>query len=146
MSDSRAQSYATHRRWNPLYHFVVAPLLVANVVVAAVATARAPSLVTTWALVMAVTLFLVAGLARLQALTVQNRVIRLEMRLRLAQLLPSPLLARAARLRTGQLLALRFASDAELPGLVERVLDGGLETPNAIKREVRDWQGDWLRA
>ncbi len=146
MADERSQSYATHRRWNPLYHFVVTPLLLANVVIAALALSRSPSFATTWALVMAVALFLVAGAARLMSLRVQDRVIRLEMRLRLAQLLPPPLLARVGQLRTRELLALRFASDAELPALVERVLSGELSTPNAIKREVREWQGDWLRA
>lgn len=127
-------------------HFVLAPLFYVNVLVAAVMLARAPSLATVWALVMSVALALLNLAARSQTLRVQDRVIRLEMRLRLAAVLPPALAARAQALPTRALLALRFASDAELPALVERSLSGELAEPDAIKRAIRDWQADTLRA
>jgi len=141
-----AQHYATHRRWNPLVHFVLTPLLAANLVVAVAALVRAPSASTAWAVVMAVALVLLSLAARQQALAVQNRVIRLEMWLRLARVLPPDLAARVHELRIGQLVGLRFASDAELPGLVRQCLAGELPGAESVKRAVRDWQPDLLRA
>jgi hypothetical protein len=80
------------------------------------------------------------------AVTVQDRVIRLEMRLRLERVLPAELKARIPELGVRQLVALRFASDAELPALVREVLDGKTTRPKDIKLKIRDWQGDHLRA
>jgi hypothetical protein len=85
-------------------------------------------------------------LARIFALTVQDRVIRLEMRLRLAQLLPPDLRPRIGELTPKQMVALRFASDQELPDLVRTVLTDRIQDGKAIKRMIRDWQGDYLRA
>jgi hypothetical protein len=76
---------------------------------------------------------------------VQNRLIRLEMRLRLREVLPAPLAARIPELTVRQLIALRFAGDAELPALVERTLKGDFAKPRDIKRAVTDWQADYLR-
>lgn len=140
------QDFRTHRRWNPLVHFVLSPLFIANVVVALVFLYRAPSFVTAWAVVMAIALALLNLAARSQTLSVQDRVIRLEMRLRLAAVLPPALAARAHELRARQLIGLRFASDAELPALVERCLRGELGDANAVKRAVREWNPDTLRA
>jgi hypothetical protein len=72
-------------------------------------------------------------------------VIRLEMRLRLREVLPADLQARIPELTPPQLIGLRFASDAELPELVRRVLTGSLENPRDIKKAVTHWQGDYLR-
>jgi len=83
--------------------------------------------------------------ARMFPLRAQDRIIRLEMSLRLASLLPADLRARAASLRPGQLVALRFASDAELPGLVRQVLDENLTDRREIKRRIREWQADHFR-
>jgi len=80
------------------------------------------------------------------ALTVQDRLIRLEMRLRLRQLLPPDLQPRINDLTHRQLVAMRFASDAELAELVREVLAGKLTTPKDIKLRVKNWQADWLRA
>jgi len=77
---------------------------------------------------------------------VQDRVIRLEMRLKLRGLLPPDLQPRINELTPRQLVALRFASDAELPDLVREVLAGKLATSKEIKMRVRSWQSDWLRA
>ena len=121
------QSYATHRRHFPLFHYFALPILLANVAVAVGHAVRRPSMWNAWLVV--VSLGLVAGLvaSRASALYVQNRVIALEMRLR-------------------QLIGLRFAGDGELPGLVERCLRGELATADAIKREIRDWRPDFARA
>jgi len=99
-----------------------------------------------FAVVMAVALILFALFARLFALTVQDRVIRLEMRLRLAELLPAELRSRISEFTVAQLVSLRFASDAELPALARKVLDEKLNDRKAIKQLVKDWQGDYLRA
>jgi hypothetical protein len=80
------------------------------------------------------------------ALTVQDRVIRLEMQLRLARVLPADLQGRIAALQRGHYVALRFAGDDELADLVRQIADGGLRTPKEIKQRVKNWQADWLRA
>src|SRR5262245_27239493 len=97
-------------------------------------------------LAMAVAFLIVWWFTRRMALTVQNRVIRLEMRLRLRELLPASMYPDIDRLTVSQLVGLRFASNAELPELVKEVLGGQLSTQTAIKKKVRDWQGDYLRA
>jgi hypothetical protein len=97
--------------------------------------------------VMMATMFILLTLSvRQQILTVQDRVIRLEMRLRLAQILPDALRREGAMLTVPQLVALRFAGDAELPDLVREVAAGKLSTPKEIKQRVRDWQPDFQRA
>ena len=80
------------------------------------------------------------------AVRVQDRVIRLEMRLRLAAVLPNDLRAHVMTLTPRQLIALRFASDEELPDLVRRVIAGTLADQRAIKKAIVHWQGDHLRA
>jgi len=95
---------------------------------------------------MAFALLTLALFARIFALTVQDRVIRLEMRLRLAELLPPDLRSRISEFTIVQLVSMRFASDAELPALARKVLDEKLSERTAIKRLVKDWQGDYLRA
>ncbi|NUO40133.1 MAG: hypothetical protein HOQ17_08750 [Gemmatimonadaceae bacterium] len=140
------QTYATHRRRFPLFHHVALPILLANVAVAVGHAIRRPSMWNAWLVV--VSLGLVAGLvaSRASTLYVQNRVIALEMRLRLAATLPPELRARIPELRLRQLIALRFAGDGELAGLVERCLRGELATADAIKREIREWRPDFARA
>ena len=97
-------------------------------------------------LLMAIALVMLALTLRTQILTVQDRVIRNEMRFRLAQVLPADLAAQVQRLERKQLVALRFASDAELPALVKDVLAGSLTATKDIKMRVKDWQADTLRA
>ena len=101
---------------------------------------------TVWGVALAAGLVGLATAARLMALTVQDRVIRLEMRLRLSQSLAPELQSRIGDLTPAQLIGLRFASDSELPQLVQRVLDGSLKTSKEIKQAVKNWQGDYLRA
>ena len=140
------QTLKNHARFFPLFHFFVAPVLIINFLVAAWRTYQAPSAGTAWATVVALTLVGLALASRLMALTVQDRLIRLEMRLRLQQLLGPDLAARVSEIDRPQFVALRFASDAELPDLVRDVLAGKLETQKAIKERVRNWQPDYFRA
>jgi hypothetical protein len=86
-----------------------------------------------------------AWMARAYALTLQDRIIRLEMQVRLAQILPLDLAGRAKELTLPQLIALRFASDEELPALIEKVLDEKIQDRKTIKRMIRRWQADCHR-
>lgn len=140
------QNYANHTRWSPVYHFVIAPILLVWVGYMIWAAIRNPSLATVADALVSAAVYAGIGMGRVFALTVQNRVIRLEERLRLARLLPPDALASAEQLTLQQLIALRFASDAELPDLVRRTLAGEFATPKEIKQAVRDWRADWLRA
>ena len=142
----RQQSYANHVRWLPPFHFFVIPILLLNVLNTLRHLWLAPSLSTGFEVLVAAAIMMGALLARVMANTVQDRVIRLEMRLRLAQLLPADLQASIPNLTRRQLVALRFAGDAELPGLVRDVLAGKLTTQKAIKLQAKNWQADWLRA
>jgi hypothetical protein len=98
------------------------------------------------AFLVSIALLLMFFSLRVQVLTVQDRVIRLEMRLRLRNALPPDLQDHVNGLSHKQLIALRFASDAELPALVREVLAGTLKTQKDIKSRVREWQADYLRA
>ncbi len=140
------QSYQKHVRWLPGFHFFVVPVLLANVFVSAWRIWQTPALGTVFGLVVAAALLMLGLLSRVQAVTVQDRVIRLEMRLRLRQLLPADVQPRINDLTHRQLVALRFAGDAELPDLVRDVLAGKLTTSKEIKMRVKNWQADWLRA
>ena len=142
----RVQTYKNHPRLLPAFHFFVLPVLLLNVLNEVRRAWRYPSEGSLFVLVVAAALFTLAFLSRSQAVTVQDRVIRLEMRLRLRQILPPELQTRIQDLTHRQLVALRFASDAELPELVREILDGKLTTVKEIKLRVKNWQGDWLRA
>lgn len=141
-----AQNYANHGRIVPSFHIGVLLPLLANLLwwgYRFIQTASGDALV---ALVLGLALLLLAFTLRVQILTVQDRVIRLEMQLRLRMLLPADLAERAAGLSVKQLVALRFAGDAELVALVRDVLDGRLVDSKAIKQAVKNWRADHLRA
>src|SRR5436305_9415884 len=141
------QNYANHRRYLPLYHFIVVPLFVLHLIVTVVYAVLHPGAkMNWWQVVVAVALLLFVWAARLMALTVQNRVIRLEETLRLQRVLPDDLRARTGELHTAQLIALRFCADEELPDVCRAVLNGELKNGDEIKRRVKSWRPDWLRA
>lgn len=141
-----SQSYANHRRSFPLYHYLALPIVTVNVVVVLAELLRLPTLRQAWLLVFAVGVAAGFVACRVSILTVQDRLIGLEMRLRLAAVLPPELRMRIPELRIRQLVALRFAGDAELAALVQRCLDGELRTPDEVKRQIRDWRPDFVRA
>jgi hypothetical protein len=142
---TRTQTYATHRRYHALFHFIGVPILSINILVKLVHAVRFPSLAAAWDVVVASALVIAIVLARSYALTVQNRVIRLEERARLQRCLPEDLRARIDELKTSQLVALRFCSDEELPEITREVLSGELRERNEIKKRVNKWRPDWLR-
>jgi hypothetical protein len=140
------QSYANHRRVFPLYHLFALPVLLAHVAVTLVGALREPTLWTFWTFLVSIGLVAAVVANRASTLIVQNRVIGLEMRLRLATVLPVELCQRIPELGIKQLVGLRYAGDAELPGLVERCLRGELPTADAVKRAVTQWRPDYVRA
>ncbi len=139
------QSFANHtqRSWGFL---ATTLLLTINLVWTLYAVGQSPSGGTLVGVMVAVALILLAFSLRTEILTVQDRVIRTEMRLRLARVLPQDLAGQVERLTPRQLVALRFASDGELLALVRDVLAGSLTSGKAIKMRVKDWQADYLRA
>jgi hypothetical protein len=143
---SEAQSFKNHAKFFPPFHFVVLPIFLINIVSAIVHLVREFSARSMISLLVAIALLLLAFSARIMVLTVQDRVIRLEMRLRMQQVLPVDLRARIGEFTVGQLVALRFAGDAELPELARKVLQDKIADRKAIKQLVRDWQPDNLRA
>jgi len=142
---SPVQTYKNHVRFLPAFHFFVIPILLLNALNAARHLLATPHRSTVLEFLVATALLTLGFLSRTMALTVQDRVIRLEMRLRLQECLPPDLRSKINDLTAGQLIALRFAADAELPELVREIAAGKLNTPKEIKTRVRDWQGDFLR-
>ena len=134
-------------RMDPPFHFFVLPILLLNLIFAVYVTIHdwpAHPRLHPWWIVMALALMMLAVKTRMYALQAQDRVIRLEERLRMATLLPADEYARASALTERQFVALRFASDAELPGLVRRTLEEKLE-PKQIKAAIENWRGDHFR-
>jgi hypothetical protein len=140
------QSFQNHGRIVPGFHFVTFGILAINLIWSVWRMIRGFSFETLLAAAMAVALVLLFFYARLFALSVQDRVIRLEERMRMERLLPGDLKPRIGDFTVPQLVSLRFASDAELPELARKVLDDKLEDRKAIKRLVKNWRADFLRA
>lgn len=141
-----AQTYKNHSKFVPAYHFVAFPLIVINL---GWALYRMFALRTGDSIVNALTaiaLVIVFFMARIFALRVQDRVIRLEMRLRLREVLPLGLHPRIVDFTPDQLVAMRFASDEELPELATVVLRDHIHDKKVIKQMIREWQADHLRA
>lgn len=146
MADRPAQTYANHARYVPLFHFVLLGILAVNFVWCAYRAIVAFSWPTLLAALMGFAFLLMFLYMRVFPLAVQDRLIRLEMRLRLERILPADLAARIPELGVRQLIALRFASEAELAGLVREILERKLTASKDIKQKIRDWQADHLRA
>jgi Family of unknown function (DUF6526) len=141
------QNLKNHARLDPPFHFVIVPLLLLNLIFSiyiAVHHWPAQQHLHLWSIVMAVVFLMMAGNARGAALKAQDRIIRLEERLRLAALLPAADLAHIDELSIKQLIALRFASDAELPALVHKTFTQNLE-PKTIKQSIVNWRPDNYR-
>jgi hypothetical protein len=147
MANEKPQNLQNHSRLVPPFHMFVLPVLLINIGGAIYHLVKLGiSFNSVFGVLMALALFVLAFYARTFAMTVQDRVIRLEMRLRLGELLPAELRPRIPEFTAGQLISLRFASDAELPALARKVLDDKLGDRKAIKQLIKDWQGDYLRA
>jgi hypothetical protein len=144
MANTTPQSHANHARLDPPFHFVLLPLALAAIVLSIIALVQRPGLRSALWVVLAIGLAMIVTRTRIYALKVQDRVIRLEERLRLAMLLPEAARARIGELTESQLIALRFASDAELPALAVRALNEGL-TSKQIKSSIQSWRADYFR-
>ena len=138
----RPQSFATHRALPNKGFLAAFSVMIVNILWAGCLLVRDPSVATAMAFALAIALVVSLYLGRRHAQVIQDRMIRLEMKLRLERLLPGQDLK---ALSLPQVVALRFAGDAELPGLVAKVLARELSTPDQIKRAITDWQPDWLR-
>ena len=140
------QTYKNHPRVVPAFHFFVLGMLLLNVIWSIYQFRYGVTAATVVALLVAVALLTFAITARTMITRVQDRVIRLEMRLRLKELLPASMHGDIMRLTAPQLIALRFASDSEMPSLCREVLEGKLASSKEIKTRIQNWQGDYLRA
>ena len=138
------QNFENHARFVPVYHYVAAPILLVNLVWA-VWSLRAPSFPALLDALVAVALLILFWGARVFALKAQDRVIRVEMRLRMRELLPDDLQGRIDEFTPRQMVGLRFAGDAELPDLARKVLDENITASTPIKKLITDWRGDYYR-
>jgi hypothetical protein len=145
MNAEPAQTYANHVRRPPLLYYASCGALIVGALGFGWDLFRHPSVVAASGLVATLGAGGIAWYARINALRVQDRVIRLEERLRLERLLPADLRARIGELGFGQLAALRFASDDEVAELFRQVLAEDLQDRRVIKRRIRNWRADWMR-
>ena len=144
MSEKRPQTYANHAKIVPLFHYVAMPLLLINLVLALAGLLDGITLEALNHLGTGVAMMLTAFFARVFALKAQDRVIRLEERLRMELLLPDDLKPRIDVVSTAQCVALRFAGDDELPDLVRRALDEKADQ-KTIKQAIKNWRPDYQR-
>jgi len=147
MSNIHEQSFSNHASVDPVYHYVSLSILLANLILAIfilVLSVHTNLLLSIWVVILSLVIFLLFFKLRLYPLKVQDRIIRLEERLRLSVVLPEPLKKRIPELSEDQLIALRFASDEELPALVELTLEKQL-TRKQIKERIQNWRPDHFR-
>lgn len=148
MSQTTPQTFSSHRRVDPLFHFFLVPVFAAGLLLSLIHfffhfrdSDSRDNIHSFLLIVLAVALLILVFRTRIYALKVQDRVIRLEERLRLTQLLGEPLRSRIPELTEDQLVGLRFASDAEVPQLVERALSEKLKRGD-IKKAIQNWRPD----
>jgi hypothetical protein len=128
-----------------MWHFFALPVLIVNVLVVAWQFFRAPSALNGWGVIVALALAIGIIVSRSMPLRAQDRIIRLEERIRFERVLPADLRSRVEELTPAQFIGLRFAPDDEVPELTRRVLSGELKTRSDIKRAIRNWRPDHLR-
>ncbi|MFN2516430.1 MAG: DUF6526 family protein [Pyrinomonadaceae bacterium] len=139
------QSFANHTRWHPPFHFFVAPVMIINFIWSLVVFLMAPGWDSGRWTVVSLALMVLTFFVRLNPLKAQDRIIRLEEKLRYQQTLSPSLCQQTKSLTPRQIVALRFADDAELEELVGAVLAGKLNKPAEIKRTIKTWRADTLR-
>ncbi|MGA2388829.1 MAG: DUF6526 family protein [Candidatus Sulfotelmatobacter sp.] len=144
MAERKLQTFANHARLDPLYHLFLGPVFGLSVIAALIHLLWHPSLHAAAFFIISIAALVAIFKIRLYALKVQDRVIRLEERQRLILLLPEALRPRISELTENQLVALRFASDAELPALTERALSEKLSNAD-IKKAIQNWRPDYWR-
>lgn len=139
------QTLANHTRWHVPFHFVLFPILFLHFVYTIYLLYYTPDFPHAEAVLLAFGLLLMALLVRVNPLRAQDRLIRLEEQLRYQRVLPADLAARAAAMPVRFIVALRFASDEELPALVKQVLEQKFEKPAEVKKAIKHWRGDYFR-
>ncbi len=139
------QTIANHTRWHPPFHFVLSPILLIHLIWTIYQLYQAPDFAHVEALLLAIGLILMMFLTRINPLKAQDRIIRLEEQLRFQKLLPADLAAKASVLPERLLVAMRFASDAELPALAQQVVDRKFTSSKEIKQAIKNWRGDYFR-
>lgn len=144
MAEKIPQNLQNHAKIDPPFHFFMVPVFAITLLLASWNLIRNPRLDSAWWVVFLAGALVAVLRIRLYALKVQDRVIRLEERLRLSLLLPEPFRSRIGELTESQLIALRFASDGEIPALVEKTLSNNL-TKAGIKKEIVSWRPDYFR-
>lgn len=144
MAERPPQTLANHVRIDPPFHYFVLPVFAISWIVSLIFAVRHPNFLHAWVVIFNTALVVAVIRCRQYALKVQDRIIRLEERLRLAALLPDSQRSQITRLTERQVIALRFASDEEMPLLVERSLSSNL-APADIKKAIKTWRPDYWR-
>src|SRR6266853_1556125 len=139
------QTFTNHTRWQPPFHYFVLPVMLINVIWSIVVFVKAPDRNSGWWIVVSLALLVLVFFVRVNPLKAQDRLIRLEEKLRYQQVLSSALCQQASALDPGQIIALRFAGDDELEELVGAVLAGRLAKAGDIKRAIKGWRADMFR-
>ena len=139
------QNFANHTRWHPPFHFFVLPVMLINFIWSVVAFGKAPGWNSGWWIVVSLALLLLTFFVRTNSLKVQDRIIRLEEKLRYQRLLSPAVVQQAGALTPGQIIALRFAGDDELEELVSAIVTARLAKPKDIKQAIKNWRADTFR-
>jgi hypothetical protein len=138
---AEAQSFKNHGKFDPPFHFFLAPVGLVLLILSIIDVVKNPSWMTGIHVLVVLWLVVLVFKVRIYSLKVQDRLIRLEERLRLQAVLPASLQPRIGDLSIDQLIGLRFASDAELAGLVEKALSGNWNRKQ-IKEAIQNWRAD----
>ena len=144
MANPVPQNYANHTRWDPPFHFFALPVILLTVIAAIVDCVQRPSWFSAWLVLFSIAIVVLAVKSRFYALKAQDRIIRLEERERLIALLNDPVRNRIGDLTEAQLVGLRFACDAEIPGLVQDSISKKLSQRD-IKKAIKVWRADYFR-
>jgi len=139
------QNFSNHTRWHPPFHFFILPVMLINFFWSVVVFVKVPDRNSGWWIVVSLALLMLTFFVRTNSLKVQDRIIRLEERLRYQKLLSPTLTAQAATLTPAQICALRFAGDDELAELLNQVVAGQVRRPKDIKAAIKNWRADYFR-
>ena len=139
------QTFANHTRWHPAFHFFVLPVMLINFIWSIVRFVMSPGRNSGWWIVVSLALLVLTFFVRTNSLKVQDRIIRLEEKLRYQQVLSPAVVQRSSALTLGQIVALRFAGDDELEELVSAAATGKLAKPKHIKQAIKNWRADTFR-
>jgi hypothetical protein len=144
MSDSKPQNLKNHTRLDPPFHLILITVLVINLVIVLCFAVRNLNIFTEWLVILSLAMFILVGKLRSYPVKVQDRVIRLEERIRLQALAPAEWHTQIYRLTEDQLIGLRFAGDDEVVALAKQALEQNLNRKQ-IKERIKDWRPDTFR-